>query len=31
MADLIIGLGALALGILLIVAGIRGMRKKRDE
>ena len=26
MADLIIGLGALALGILLIVAGIRGMK-----
>ena len=31
MADLIIGLGALVLGILLIAVGIQGMRKKRGD
>ena len=31
MADLIIGLGALVLGILLIAVGIQGMRRKRGQ
>lgn len=30
-SDLIIGLGAVAIGILLIVEGIRGMRLSRHE
>lgn len=29
MADLIMGLGALALGILLIVAGVKGMKRSK--
>ena len=31
MSDLIIGLGALVLGILLIAVGIQGMRKKHGD
>lgn len=31
LSDLIIGLGALVLGILLIAVGIQGMRKKRGD
>ena len=30
-SDLIIGLGALVLGILLIAVGIQGMRRKRRQ
>ena len=30
-SDLIIGLGALVLGILLIAVGIQGMRRKRID